>query len=49
VPATTHPSLTTKVVKVTRHKSLDTLLPYAHEVDRDSDPAEAYVDYGNGE
>ena len=33
---------------VTRHKSLDTLLAYAHEVDRDKDPAERYVDYGEG-
>ncbi len=33
---------------VTRHKSLDTILTYAHEVDRDDDPAEAYVDYSNG-
>lgn len=24
------------------------LLAYAHEVDRDDDPAEAYVDYSNG-
>ena len=38
----------TKIMAVTRHRSLDTLLAYAHEVDRDSDPAEAYVDYTNG-
>ena len=38
-----------KIMTVTRHKSLDTLLAYAHEVDRDEDPAEGYVDYGNGE
>ena len=35
----------TKIMTVTRHKSLDTLLAYAHEAERDSDPAEAYVDY----
>jgi hypothetical protein len=30
-----------------RHsKSIDTLMIYAHEVDRERDPAEAYVDYG---
>ena len=38
----------TKIMTVTRHKSLDTILAYAHEVDRDSGPAEAYVDYSNG-
>ncbi len=38
----------TKIMTVTRHKSLDTLLAYAHEVDRDDDPAEGYVDYSNG-
>lgn len=38
----------TKIMAVTRHKSLDTLLAYAHEVDRDEDPAEGYVDYSNG-
>jgi hypothetical protein len=37
-----------KIMTVTCHKSLDTLLAYAHEVHRDEDPAEAYVDYGNG-
>jgi len=26
----------------------NTLLAYAHEVDRDDDPAEAYADYSNG-
>jgi len=35
----------TKIMTVTRHKSLDTLLAYAHEVERDSNPAEGYVDY----
>ena len=35
----------TKIMTVTHHKSLDTLLAYAHEAERDSDPAEAYVDY----
>jgi len=39
----------TKIMAVTRHKSLDTLLAYAHEVDRDEDPAEAYVDYRNSD
>jgi len=38
----------TKIMTVSRHKSLDTLLAYAHEVDRDDDPAEGYVDYSNG-
>jgi len=33
---------------VTRHKSLYTILAYAHEVDRDEHPAEAYVDYTSG-
>jgi len=33
---------------VTRHKSLDTLLNYAKELDRDSAPVEGLVDYGNG-
>lgn len=36
----------TKIMSVTRHKSLDTLLNYAHELDREADPAEAYVSYG---
>lgn len=38
----------TKIMTVTRHRSVDTLLVYAHEIDRDSDPAEAYVNYGAG-
>ena len=38
----------TKIMTVTRHRSPDTILAYAHEADRDDDPAEAYVDYGNG-
>jgi len=38
----------TKIMTVTRHRSLDTILAYAHEVDRDDDPAEGYVDYSNG-
>jgi len=37
----------TKIMTVTRHRSLDTILAYAHEVDRDSDPAEGYVCYTN--
>jgi len=36
----------TRIMSVTRHKSLDTLINYAHEVERDADPAEAYIDYG---
>ena len=39
----------TKITSVTRHRSLDTLLGYAHAVERGSDPAEGYVRYGNGE
>jgi len=38
----------TKIMTVTRHHSLDTLLNYAHEVERDSDPAEGYVSYERG-
>jgi hypothetical protein len=30
----------------TSAKGIDTLMIYAHEVDRERDPAEAYVDYG---
>ena len=43
-------TLTTAWIRmtVTRHKSLDTILAYAHEVDRDSDPGEGYVDYSSG-
>lgn len=41
-----HKVAPTKIMSVTRHKSLDTLLAYAHEVERDADPAEAYIDYG---
>ena len=43
-----HGGPATKIMTVTRHKSLDTILAYAHEVDRDDDPGEGYVDYGNG-
>lgn len=39
----------TKIMTVTRHRSLDTLIAYAHEVARDSDPAERYVDYGEND
>jgi len=39
----------TKIMAVTRHRSLDTLLDYAHEVDRAEDPAEAYVNYRNSD
>ncbi len=38
----------TKIMTVTRHRSLVTRLAYDHEVDRDEDPAEAYVNYSNG-
>ncbi len=38
----------TKIMAVTRHRPLDTLLDYAHEVDRAEDPAETYVNYRNG-
>ena len=38
----------TEIMTVTRHKSLDTILDYAHEVDRESDPAEGCVDYRSG-
>ena len=37
----------TKIMTVTRHRSLDTLIAYAHEIERDSDPAELYVNYGD--
>jgi len=37
----------TRIRSVTPHESLDTPLIYAHEVERDSDPAEAYVDYSS--
>lgn len=43
-----HKVAPTKIMTVTRHRSLDTLLAYAHEMARDDDPAEAYVDYSNG-
>lgn len=36
----------TAIMAVTRHKSLDTLAGYAHEMERDANPAEALVDYG---
>ena len=39
----------TKIMTVTRHRSLVTRLAYAHQVDRDDDPAEGYVDNRNGE
>jgi len=38
----------TQIMSVTRHRSLDTLLAYAHEVAREEDPAEGYVEYGEG-
>lgn len=37
-----------KVQAMSRHRSLDTLLIYVHELDRDADPAEAHIDYGTG-
>lgn len=36
----------TKIMAVTRHRSLDTLMGYAHELERDANPAELLVDYG---
>ena len=39
----------TKIMAVTRHKSLDTLVAYAHEVERGDDPAEACVSYNGKE
>jgi len=33
---------------VTKRRSLDTILAYAHEVDRDDHPAEGYVHYSSG-
>jgi len=44
----THGAPPTQIMTVTRHKSLDTLLNYAKELDRDSAPVEGLVDYGNG-
>lgn len=35
----------TKIMSVTRHRSLDTMLAYVHELERDADPAEGYVEY----
>ena len=46
-PAATDKYWTGKSGRLTMY-GLDTILAYAHEVDRDSDPAEAYVDYSNG-
>jgi hypothetical protein len=37
-----------KIQTATRHRSIDTLMIYAHDGDRERDPAEAYVDYGEG-
>ncbi len=42
-----HGAAPTQIMTVTRHKSLDTLLNYAKEIDRDTDPVEGLVDYGN--
>jgi hypothetical protein len=33
---------------VDRRKSLDTLLGYTHEMERDANPAELLVNYDNG-
>ena len=41
-----HGAAPTQIMTVTRHKSLDTLLNYAKEIDRDTDPVEGLVDYG---
>lgn len=41
-----HKVAPTAIMAVTRHKSLDTLAGYAHEMERDANPAEALVDYG---
>ena len=38
-----------RIMAATRHKSIDTLLVYVDELDRATDPAEAYVDYGGGD
>lgn len=35
-----------KIQTATRHRSIDTLMIYAYEVDRERDPAEAYISYG---
>ena len=35
-----------KIMSVTRHRDPGTLLGYAHEMQRESDPAEAHVNYG---
>jgi len=35
-----------KIMTVTRYRTLNTLIVYAHEVARDSAPVEAYMDYG---
>ena len=35
----------TKIMTVTRHRSLDVLINYAHEIERGEDPAEQYVNY----
>jgi len=37
-----------KIVSVRRHKRLDTLVNYGHEVEQGDDPAEAYVSDSNG-
>lgn len=36
-----------KAQSVARHKSVDTTMIYFHEVDRLSDPGEAFIDYGD--
>ncbi len=43
-----HGAAPTEIMTVTRHRSLDTLLSYAHELARDDNPAELLVDYSNG-
>jgi site-specific recombinase XerD len=34
-----------KVIAATRHRSLDTMLGYVNEMQREGDPAEAYIDF----
>lgn len=43
-----HGAAPTAIMAVTRHKSLDTLMNYAHEMARDDNPVEGLVNYSNG-
>jgi len=38
----------TKIMSVSRHERLDTLMIYVHDVERLEDPAEDYIDYVDG-